>query len=311
MSKEKSSKSCGSAAAEAAATSKILVIQAKVLDVKKSNDDDVTLKLQPEERSIVVDDNEVSSISPSDTHEIIRKLNYYKKPNFSIYSIMSTEKDDETKVSHVKHAKSSTHQGKKCLEFHLSKKDIKAKGATAREATNLDDINKGDNVTVLLYWDIVIPIPEDQPPVQKSLYDVVEETGSLSTLETALKATDLDEAVKDEDKTYTVFAPNNDAFNKLPSGELRRILRKQNKNELAELLKGHVVEGEYSSSDLKNIAKRKGHVVALNGDEIPIKLVKGELRIGEERAKVVLADIRASNGNAHVIDKVLQCEGNC
>jgi len=79
---------------------------------------------------------------------------------------------------------------------------------------------------------------------------------------------------------------------------------------LAELLKVHLFPGEYSSHDLLRIAKRKGRLVALNGDEIPVKVVRGELRIGEDGARVLTADIKASNGVAYVIDRVL-CEGNC
>jgi len=155
MNKEKSSKSCGSALTPAAAltTSRMVVMKAMVLDVKKSNDDVVTLKVKSEKRYLVVDDNnKVYSISPNN----IDKLPLFD--NCVGTTLCLLEKNGETKVSHVKHAKSSIHKGKKCVEFRLSKKDIKAKGVTAREATNLDDILEEDHVTVTMvsqryYWD--------------------------------------------------------------------------------------------------------------------------------------------------------------
>jgi uncharacterized surface protein with fasciclin (FAS1) repeats len=303
MNKEKSSKSCGSAflaPAPAAATSRMVVMKAMVLDVKKSNDDVVTLKVKSEKRYLVVDDNnKVYSIASDDIDKLVKTIDFGFDFGRSYFWFSI---NGETKVSYVKHAKPSTHQGKKCLELGLYKKDIKAIGATAKEATNLV-FHQGDDVTITMvsqmnWWDI--PLPEEP-----SLYDVVEKAAGLSTLETALKATDLDEAVKDEGKTYTVFAPNDEAFQPL---DLKKLLRKQNRNELGILLKRHVVQGQYRASDLIRTAKRKGHLTDLNGDEIPVKVVRGELRIGG--ARVLTADIKASNGVAHILDGVI-VQDNC
>jgi uncharacterized surface protein with fasciclin (FAS1) repeats len=305
MNKEKSSKSL--APASAAATSKTLVIRAKVLDVKKSNDDDVALKLHIDERSLIVKSDNVSSISSRNIDGLVDEVNddsdgkggnYYHWRAF-------IEKDDETKVSHVKHAKSSTHQDKKCLEIGLSKKYFKAKGATAKEAIDLDGIHKGDNVGITM-----VAMVEDIEDIQLlTLFDYVKKNSSLSKLETALKALDpacLVKDLNDNNHLYTLFAPNDDAF------EVFEILPEllndedEEKGELELILRYHIVPGKYLLSDLTEVAKKDRYVTTISGQKLPVKIKKDKVIISYEESEIVVADTQTSNGVVHIMSKVFQ-----
>ena len=98
---------------------------------------------------------------------------------------------------------------------------------------------------------------------------------------------------------FTVFAPTDEAFAKLPEGRLKSLLKPANKQKLTALLTYHVVAGDVKAADVVKLSSVK----TLNGQSITIKVVGGKVLING--ATVVKADIAATNGTIHVIDTVL------
>ena len=132
----------------------------------------------------------------------------------------------------------------------------------------------------------------------KDIVDTAVSTDFLSTLVAAVKAGDLVDVLKG-DGPFTVFAPTNDAFAKLPAGTLESLLKPENKAQLVAILKYHVVPGKVMSSDLSNGQKAK----TVEGSEITVKIMNGKVMIND--ANVSAADIEATNGVVHVIDSVI------
>ena len=122
-------------------------------------------------------------------------------------------------------------------------------------------------------------------------------TQDLSTLVEAVKAAGLVDTLNGSGP-FTVFAPTNEAFSKLPAGTLNDLLKPENKDKLTNILKYHVVSGQVLAADIKN-----GNVKTLEGKDI--MLDKKADGVYVNNAKVVKADIKASNGVIHEIDAVL------
>jgi uncharacterized surface protein with fasciclin (FAS1) repeats len=120
----------------------------------------------------------------------------------------------------------------------------------------------------------------------------------LSTLVAAVKAAGLVETLQ-SDGPFTVFAPTNAAFEALPAGTVENLLKPENKDQLIAVLTYHVVAAKVMSTDLKN-GQMAGTV---QGSDVKVKISKAGVMIND--AKVVAADVDASNGVVHVIDKVL------
>ena len=99
---------------------------------------------------------------------------------------------------------------------------------------------------------------------------------------------------------FTVFAPTDLAFARLPRGTLRTLVRPENKATLVKILTYHVLSGEVMSRDA-----RSGQVATVEGSPIQLKVRRGGREITINGAKVIQADVQASNGVVHVIDKVL------
>ncbi|PIX10496.1 MAG: fasciclin [Flavobacteriaceae bacterium CG_4_8_14_3_um_filter_34_10] len=133
---------------------------------------------------------------------------------------------------------------------------------------------------------------------------------NFSTLVSALVAADLATTMKSEGP-YTVFAPTNEAFSKLPKGALDNLLKPENKEKLAALLTYHVVSGEFKAADvMKAIQDNKNsyEVVTLQGEKLTLSLKDDKVMIKDAKggvATVVIADVDASNGVIHAIDKVV------
>lgn len=142
--------------------------------------------------------------------------------------------------------------------------------------------------------------PKNQPvrPVDADIVDLAVQTEFLYTLVAAVKAGDLVDVLKGEGP-FTVFAPTNEAFAKLPAGTLADLLKPENKAKLVEILTYHVVPGKVMSSDLKDGMKAK----TAQGSEVTISLTGGKAMVNN--ATVTTADIEASNGVVHVIDTVI------
>jgi len=132
----------------------------------------------------------------------------------------------------------------------------------------------------------------------KDIVDTAVAAGKFNTLAAALKAAGLVDTLKG-DGPFTVFAPTDEAFAKLPAGTVETLLKPENKEKLTQILTYHVVAGKAMSSDLKDGQK----VSTVNGKNASVKIDGGKVMVGD--ANVVKADIAASNGVIHVIDTVL------
>lgn len=130
------------------------------------------------------------------------------------------------------------------------------------------------------------------------IVDLAVATESLSTLVAAVKAGGLVETLKG-DGPFTVFTPTNEAFAALPEGILESLLKPENKDKLVQILTYHVVPGKVKSTDLKDGMK----ATTVEGSDIKVMVSKSGVKIND--ANVTTADIMASNGVVHVIDKVI------
>jgi uncharacterized surface protein with fasciclin (FAS1) repeats len=122
---------------------------------------------------------------------------------------------------------------------------------------------------------------------------------AFSTLVTALTAAGLTEALSGAGP-FTVFAPNDAAFAKLPEGTVADLVKPENKAKLQAILKLHVVSGKHMAADF---AGKTQHVETLGGEKVEIKAADGAVHVGA--AKVATADVGTSNGVIHIIDTVL------
>jgi uncharacterized surface protein with fasciclin (FAS1) repeats len=122
-------------------------------------------------------------------------------------------------------------------------------------------------------------------------------TGTFNTLVAALDAAGKTKMLE-EKGPYTVFAPTDEAFAALPKGTVEDLLKPENKEKLGKILAYHVMKGEVMAKDVKTMM-----APTANGAKLDIK-VRGDTVMVND-AKVVKADVKASNGVIHVIDKVL------
>jgi transforming growth factor-beta-induced protein len=137
---------------------------------------------------------------------------------------------------------------------------------------------------------------------QSATTDIVDTAiaaGSFTTLAKALRAADLVDTLKGKGP-FTVFAPTDDAFAKLPQATLEDLLKPANKAKLRRILSYHVVPGRVMAADVLKLNSAK----AVSGDAIAIK-AGGDGSVMVEQARVVKTDITASNGVIHVIDSVM------
>ncbi|ABA21530.1 Beta-Ig-H3/fasciclin [Trichormus variabilis ATCC 29413] len=146
--------------------------------------------------------------------------------------------------------------------------------------------------------------PTTQPPAaettntdSKNLLALVQSNNSFTTLNKALQAAGLTETLQGKDN-LTIFAPTDAAFAKLPQDALQALLQPDNKEVLLKVLTYHVVPGNVLSTDLKS-----GEVKSVEGGTINVKVDKQGVSVND--AKVIQADIKASNGVIHAIDTVI------
>lgn len=132
----------------------------------------------------------------------------------------------------------------------------------------------------------------------KDIVDTAVAAGSFKTLAAALNAGGLVETLKGEGP-FTVFAPTDEAFAKLPEGTLQELLKPENKDKLVGILTYHVVPGKVMAADVVKLSKAK----TVQGGEVSIAVADGKVSV--DSASVVKTDIRAANGVIHVIDAVL------
>ncbi|MCD1294127.1 Nex18 symbiotically induced protein [Methanocella sp. CWC-04] len=142
--------------------------------------------------------------------------------------------------------------------------------------------------------ELQVAVPSEM--MQTTVIDVVKQSENFKTLEKAIREAGLADVLTGRGP-FTVFAPNDDAFKRIPQDTLNSILK--DKSRLARILKYHVVRGRYTSNDLSAEESLK----TLEGSVIPINMTGYNRIIGS--AKAIQPDIKASNGIIHVIDSVL------
>lgn len=130
-----------------------------------------------------------------------------------------------------------------------------------------------------------------------SLTTVIADSASFSTLSKALKAAGLDATLGGNDE-FTVFAPTDEAFGKLPADTLTKLMLPENKEKLRMLLLYHVVAGKVLSRDMA-----KGDLKTVNGEKLKVDLSDDKIEV--DGNKVYSADVSATNGVMHSIGKVL------
>lgn len=139
--------------------------------------------------------------------------------------------------------------------------------------------------------------PKTTAPTGKTIVSIAAGNKKFSTLVTALKAAGLVETLSAAGP-FTVFAPTNAAFAKLPKATLAKLLKPENKEQLKKILTYHVVSGAVTSKMLKS-----GKVATVEGGNVTVKIRGKKVRVNN--AKVIMADVKASNGVIHAIDTVL------
>ena len=136
----------------------------------------------------------------------------------------------------------------------------------------------------------------------KNIVDTAVAAGSFTTLAKALTAADLVPTLQGPGP-FTVFAPTDAAFAKLPAGTVENLLKPENKDKLRRILTYHVVPGTVRAADVVKLQSAK----AVSGDTITIKVADGKVNV--DAANVTQTDIQASNGVIHVIDSVILPKG--
>jgi uncharacterized surface protein with fasciclin (FAS1) repeats len=145
---------------------------------------------------------------------------------------------------------------------------------------------------------VALSMSATQAPDKTDIVQTAISNGSFKTLVAAVKAAGLVETLKGSGP-FTVFAPTDEAFAKLPGGTVENLLKPENKKQLVAILTYHVVPGKVMSND---IVGKKTMAKSVEGEEISIDATNG---VKVDNAKVVKADVEASNGVIHVIDTVI------
>ena len=133
---------------------------------------------------------------------------------------------------------------------------------------------------------------------KSDIVDTAVAAGSFKTLAQALQAADLVDTLKGKGP-FTVFAPTDEAFAKLPAGTLDTLLKPENKEKLRSILLYHVVSGDVTAAKVVQLTSAK----SVNGQELKIMAEGGKVMV--DNANVVKTDIACSNGVIHVVDTVL------
>jgi uncharacterized surface protein with fasciclin (FAS1) repeats len=144
------------------------------------------------------------------------------------------------------------------------------------------------------FFGVVHAEPKDKA---KDIVAVADGNGSFNTLVAAVKAAGLVETLQGAGP-FTVFAPTDEAFAKLPKGTVEDLLKPENKAKLVAILTYHVVPGKVMAADVKTMKAK-----TVNGQSLDVKVTDGTVTV--DKAKVVKTDVAASNGVIHVIDTVV------
>jgi uncharacterized surface protein with fasciclin (FAS1) repeats len=145
---------------------------------------------------------------------------------------------------------------------------------------------------------LTVAVPAVAGSAQKDIVDTAVAAGTFNTLATALQAAGLADTLKGKGP-FTVFAPTDEAFSKLPAGTLESLLKPENKEKLKAILLYHVVLGDVTAAQVEKLSSAK----TVNGQDLKLRVNDGTVMVND--AKVVKPDVLASNGVIHVIDTVL------
>jgi len=137
----------------------------------------------------------------------------------------------------------------------------------------------------------------DKSAAPGDIVAVASGAGSFNTLVAAVKAAGLVETLQGTGP-FTVFAPTDEAFAKLPKGTVEDLLKPENKEKLVAILTYHVVPGKVTAAQVKTMKAK-----TVNGKELSLKVADGKVSV--DNASVVKADVMAKNGVIHVIDHVV------
>ena len=132
----------------------------------------------------------------------------------------------------------------------------------------------------------------------KDIVDTAVEAGQFKTLAAALTAAGLVDTLKGAGP-FTVFAPTDEAFAKLPAGTVENLLKPENKQQLTDILTYHVVAGKVMAADVAGLDEAK----SVNGKMIDVEAAGGSVKVNG--SNVTTADVAASNGVIHIIDTVI------
>jgi len=141
----------------------------------------------------------------------------------------------------------------------------------------------------------------------KDIVDNAANANNVTTLVSLVKAAGLVSTLKGSGP-FTVFGPNNDAFNALPAATVKSLQDPKNKKALAKILTYHVVPGTYSSTKLKAIAEKGGTLTTVEGGKLTPVIEGNSVAIKDAKGNVVkvqTADVISSNGVTHVVTGVL------
>jgi uncharacterized surface protein with fasciclin (FAS1) repeats len=136
------------------------------------------------------------------------------------------------------------------------------------------------------------------PASKKDIVDTAVGAGGFKTLVVAVSKAGLVETLKGKGP-FTVFAPTDEAFAKLPEGTVAELIKPENKEKLTAILTYHVIPGKVTAKDVVKLSEAK----TVQGSSVDIKVDDGKVYI--DGAQVVKADIHTSNGVIHVIDSVI------
>lgn len=153
--------------------------------------------------------------------------------------------------------------------------------------------------TLMATLSFMLPVKAHEHGMMKAdIVDVATENGSFNTLVAAVKAADLVDTLKGEGP-FTVFAPTDDAFAKLPDGTIDMLLMPANKDKLVSILTYHVVPGKVMAADVVKLDK----ATTVQGQDVMIKTMGDKVMVNG--ANVMATDVKAKNGVIHVIDTVI------
>ena len=160
-------------------------------------------------------------------------------------------------------------------------------------------------LTAVLALTVAAPAFAENPMVggaamyeNKNIVENAVNSADHTTLVAAVKAAGLVDTLSGAGP-FTVFAPTNEAFAKLPAGTVENLLKPENKDQLVKVLTYHVISGKVMAADVVKLTSAK----TVEGADVAIDASGGKVMIND--AQVVQADVAASNGVIHVIDKVI------